>query len=263
MATAELVHLALNRGVATITLDSPHNRNALSRQLVAELAARLETALADPAARVIILTGTGSVFCSGADLREQREANAAGSGAGITAVADICLRIWRAPKPVVARVNGHARAGGLGLLAACDIAFAVDTATFAFSEVRLGLAPAIISVVTLPKLGPVRGMELMLTGEPFTAREALAYGLLNAAPPADQLDEVTGACVARLLKGAPGALGITKQLVRDVPGMPVEEAFRAMADLSARLFASPEALEGMTAFAEKREPRWLTDAPHE
>jgi methylglutaconyl-CoA hydratase len=254
----EIVHLHVTGGVATITLDSPANRNALSRKLVAELAAHLEAALADSSARVLILTGTGTVFCSGADLKEQRESNAAGAATGVAGVAEILQRFWQAPKPVICRVNGHARAGGLGLVAACDISIAADTATFAFSEVRIGVAPAMISVVTLPRLGPVKGMELMLTGEPFTAREAAAYGLVNACVPPAELDSATADFVAKLLKGGPLAIATTKKLVREVPAMPVDEAFPAMARLSNELFGSPEALEGMSAFAERRDPRWMT-----
>ncbi len=261
MTADELVHYSTAGGVATITLDSPQNRNALSRRLVAELAERVEAALADAAVRVVVLTGAGPVFCSGADLKEQRAANAGGNTepnpAGVGGVAEILLRIWNAPKPFVCRANGAARAGGLGLVAACDISVAVDTAHFAFSEVRIGVAPAIISVVTLPRLGVVKGLELMLTGEPFSAAEAVAYGLLNACAPVDGLDAAVAGYVEKLLKGGPKAMAATKALVRAVPEMPVAAAFAAMAKQSAELFASAEALEGMSAFAEKREPRWV------
>ena len=257
----ELVHFVVDGGVATITLDSPQNRNALSRRLVAELAERVERALGDPTVRVVLLTGAGPVFCSGADLKEQRAANAGGNTAasptGVGGVAEILLRIWNAPKPFVCRVNGAARAGGLGLVAACDISVGVETASFAFSEVRIGVAPAIISVVTLPRLGVVKGMELMLTGEPFSAAEAVSYGLLNACAPAEGLDAAVGGYIEKLLKGGPKALAATKALVREVPGMAVAAAFEAMARRSAELFASSEALEGMSAFAERRDPRWV------
>ena len=258
----ELVHLEIAGGVATITLDSPANRNALSRQLFAELRARIDSAIADPAARVIVLTATGTTFCSGADLKEQREANAAGNSAqiGPGPLAEIAQAMWRAPKPFVGRINGHARAGGLGLAAACDIVVAVDRATFAFSEVRIGVAPAIISVITLPKLGPARGMELMLTGEPFSAAQAREYGLINAAVPEDELDAAVADYVRKLLLGAPEAMALTKKLVREVPTLTVEAAFAQMASLSARLFGTAEALEGMTAFAEKRPPSWAANA---
>src|SRR5262249_44326915 len=158
------------RGVATITLDSPHNRNALSRRLLADLERHLDAAIADRRARAIVLTASGPAFCSGADLKEAREPAPAGQaaprGGGLVGV---MTAMWTAPKPVVARVNGPARAGGLGLMCACDISVAVDTATFAFSEVRVGVAPAVISVVTVPRLGPTRALELFLTGGAFDA----------------------------------------------------------------------------------------------
>jgi len=255
--TDELVHLDIVGGVATITLDSPANRNALSRRLVSDLRGHLDTALADARARVIVLTGTGTVFCSGADLKEQRTANESSEttlkNAGLPG---ILLDMWNSPKPVLGRINGHARAGGLGLIGACDLVVAVEDATFGFSEVRIGVAPAIISVVLLPKIGITRGMELFLTGETFDARASVAMGMVNAAVPALDLDAAVNRYVDSLLKGGPIALGACKRLVREVPGRPLEEAFDWAADFSASLFASEEGREGMTAFAEKRPPRW-------
>ncbi len=252
----ELVHLDIAGGVATVTLDSPANRNALSRALMAGLQESLAAALADDRARLIVLTGAGPVFCSGADLKEQRGANEAGQGAGAGGLVAILKRIWHSPKPVIARVGGPARAGGIGLVAACDIAVAVDSATFAFSEVRLGLIPAIISVVLLPKLGVTKTMELFLTGDTFDASEAARSGLLNAAVPVDQLDATVGRYAGSLLKGSPAALAGCKRLVRKVPGMDLETAFAFTSELSAQYFASEEAREGIRAFVEKRPPRW-------
>jgi methylglutaconyl-CoA hydratase len=258
--TGELVHLEVGGGIATITLDSPDNRNALSRRLFADLQRQIEAALAEPSARIIVLTATGTVFCSGADLKEQRQANEAGAtGAaqiGPGPLAEILTALWNSPKPVLGRINGHARAGGVGLVAACDIAVAVETATFAFSEVRIGVAPAIISVVSLPKLGLATATELMLTGEPFTAGAAVQYGLITRAVPATEFDAAVADYARKLLLGAPEALAATKRLIREVPGLSMPEAFAQMAVLSADRFASAEALEGMTAFADKRPPRW-------
>jgi methylglutaconyl-CoA hydratase len=256
LSDGELVHLTVARGVATVTLDSPHNRNALSRGLLADLEGHVRAAVTDERARVIVLTGAGSVFCSGADLKEPREGKAGNDPTGPGGLVSIVMALWESPKPVVGRINGAARAGGLGLMCACDILVAVDTATFAFSEVRVGVAPAIISVVTLPRLGPTRGLELFLTGDVFDARTAERYGFINAAVPPDELDAAVGRYLDSLLKGAPNALGETKRLAREVPGLPMAEAFQRMATLSARLFASEEACEGMTAFSEKRPPSW-------
>jgi methylglutaconyl-CoA hydratase len=252
----ELVHLEVTGGVATVTLDSPANRNALSRALMTGLEESLDAALADDRARLIVLTGTGPVFCSGADLKEMRGVSEARQDPGPNRLVTILKRIWYSPKPVIARVGGPARAGGLGLVAACDIAVSVDSATFAFSEVRLGVIPAIISVVTLPKLGLTKGMELFLTGDTFDAGEAVRLGLLNAAVSADQLDERVGRYASSILKGAPGALAGCKRLVREVPAMGLDPAFELTATWSAEYFVSEEAREGMAAFAEKRPPRW-------
>jgi methylglutaconyl-CoA hydratase len=255
--TDELVHLDVGGGVGTITLDSPPNRNALSRRLVADLDRQLAAALADPRVRVIVLTGAEPVFCSGADLKEQRTPDA-GAAPRAGGLAPILAAMWDAPKPIVGRINGAARAGGLGLVAACDIAVAPESATFGFSEVRIGVIPAIIAVVVVPKMGATRAMELFLTGDAFDARAAVSHGLLAAAAPDGQLDAVVGRYVTSLLRGAPGALAGCKQLVRDVSRLPMDAAFAEMAARSARYFASEEAREGLRAFAEKRPPRWTT-----
>lgn len=258
---AELVHLDVGGGVGTLTLDSPHNRNALSRELLADLDRQLSAALADERVRVIVLTATGSAFCSGADLKERRAANLTAQSAQPArsgGLAEILATMWEAPKPIVGRINGPARAGGLGLLAACDIAVAVEGATFAMTEVRIGAIPGIVSVVLIPKIGQARALELFLTGDTFDARAAVSYGLLNAAAPDAELDAVVGRYVASLLKGAPGALAGCKRLVRDVPKLSMNAAFTEMTERSRRFFASDEAREGMTAFVEKRPPRWAT-----
>jgi methylglutaconyl-CoA hydratase len=254
------VRYAVAGGVGRITLDAPENRNALSRALVTGLRQSLHAALADDRVRVIVLTGTGNTFCAGADLKEQRAANAAGQSDAIAEsarrTAAIFQTMWHSPKPVVGRINGHARAGGLGLVGSCDIAVAAEQATFGYSEVRLGLAPALISVVTLPKIGVAKGMELFLTGENFDAEEARRLGLVNAVVAIDLLDAAVDRYVGMLLKGGPNALAACKKLVRDVPAMTQDEAFAMALELNPRMFASAEGLEGMTAFAERRPPRW-------
>ncbi|WP_433802429.1 enoyl-CoA hydratase-related protein [Actinomycetospora sp. CA-084318] len=256
----ELVHLDVAAGRATITLDSPSNRNALSAQLRRELREHLETALADDAVRVVVLTHTGTVFCSGMDLRESR---GAGSGdQGVHEFPAILQMLWTSAKPVVARLAGPARAGGVGLVAACDIALAARAggdskgATFAFSEVRIGVVAAVISVPVLPRLLPRAAHELMLTGEVFDADRAAAVGLLNAAVDADALDAEVDRYVGMLALGAPGALAATKEMLRRTPEQDMAADFDAMLALSAQFFASEEGQEGMAAFAEKRKPRW-------
>ncbi|MEU5864110.1 MULTISPECIES: enoyl-CoA hydratase-related protein [unclassified Nonomuraea] len=249
-----LVHRELAEGVATVTLDSPANRNALSRRLLAELAEQLRWALAEPDARVIVLTGTGRVFCSGADLKEQR----GDSDAPVTAsFPEIMTLLWESPKPVICRLNGTARAGGLGLVAACDFAIAPDTASFAFTEVRLGVAPAMISVPVLRRLDPRAAAEYFLTGEVFDAATAARIGLLTRAVPEDELDPTVRHYAGMLVRGGPEALAITKRLVREVPAVSFEEGLRRMSELSAERFTSAEGQEGIAAFMDKRPPKWV------
>ncbi len=247
-----LVHSELADGVATVTLDSPPNRNALSVRLLGDLAASLERALAEPRARVIVLTGTGPVFCSGADLKEQR-----GDAPVTASFPEVLSLIWESPKPVVCRLNGTARAGGLGLVAACDFAIAPLTASFAFTEVRLGVAPAMISVPVLRRLQPRAAAEYLMTGEVFDAARAVEIGLLTRAVPPEELDAAVAHYAGMLVKGGPEALAITKRLVRDVPAVPFEEGLRRMTELSAERFTSEEGQEGIAAFMAKRPPRWV------
>jgi methylglutaconyl-CoA hydratase len=250
----ELVHLDVAAGVATITLNSPDNRNALSARLRGELLAHLDSAIADSAARVIVLTHTGRVFCSGMDLKEA--SGAAASDRGIAEFPAILERIWTSPTPVVARVAGPARAGGVGLVAACDVAVAAEDATFAFSEVRIGVVPAIISVTVLPRLVPRAAHELFLTGETFDGRRAARIGLVNSAVAAVDLGSETARFVEMLRLGAPGALAATKELLRSEQPTALDARFAGMQEMSARFFAGEEGQEGMRAFAEKRPPSW-------
>jgi methylglutaconyl-CoA hydratase len=267
---SELVHLDVEAGRATITLDSPSNRNALSAQLRRELREHLDTALADDAVRVVVLTHAGPVFCSGMDLRESR-----GAGAGDQGVHEfpgILTTLWHSPKPVIARLAGPARAGGVGLVAACDIAIGAragaDTgtgtgtrgATFAFSEVRIGVVPAVISVPVVPRLLPRAAEELMLTGETFDADRAAAIGLLNRAVDPAALDTEVTRYTDMLARGGPQALAATKAMLRRTPAQDMAADFDAMLRLSAEFFASAEGQEGMAAFAEKRSPSWVPGA---
>lgn len=253
-AGAALVRAEVTGGVATLTLDSPGNANALSTTLLTQLRGRIEDALADERVRVLVLTGAGKVFCSGADLKEAltRPAGATSLLTGVLAL------LWDSPKPVICKVNGAARAGGIGLVAACDIALATDRASFAFSEVRIGVAPAVISVPCLRRMPSRAAAEYFLTGEVFDAARAAEIGLLTRAVPAADLDAETARYAGMLLRGAPGALAATKTLLRDVPGPPLVDGLAAMAELSGALFGGDEAREGMTAFAAKRTPAWVS-----
>uniref|UniRef100_UPI000A3C8C55 enoyl-CoA hydratase family protein n=1 Tax=Streptomyces africanus TaxID=231024 RepID=UPI000A3C8C55 len=234
------------RAVETLTLDSPRNRNALSAALVGELADALADAGRDPGVRAVVLTHTGNTFSAGADLKDPPPPEA---------LVALLRRIIEVPKPVVARVTGHVRAGGLGVLAACDIAAAATGATFAFTEVRIGVAPAVISLPLLPRTDPRALSRYYLTGERFDAAEATATGLLTTH--ADDVDEALAPILDGLRRSAPGALAETKRLLT----ARVLEAFdrdaAGLTALSARLFSSPQAREGMTAFLERRDPAWV------
>lgn len=255
--TGELVSYAVTAGIATITLDSPANRNALSGALMGELRAHLGSARDDDSVRVIVLTHTGRVFCSGMDLKEAR--GAGGSAWGVNAFPDLLMTLWDSPKPVVARVAGPARAGGVGLIAACDLAVCVRSATFAFTEVRLGIIPAIISVTVLPRLAPRAAHELFLTGSIFDGVRAAEIGLVNSAVEEADLDAITADYVADLVKGGPIALAATKALLRRTPAPTMAEDIADLLETSARMFASEEGQEGIRAFGEKRAPRWVPE----
>lgn len=252
--TAEVVHAETERGIARITLDSPGNRNALSRQLVGELSDRLEAALADPGVRALVLTHTGTVFCAGADLKERS------AGAPPPPFERVLERIGQAPKPVLARIAGHVRAGGMGLVAACDLAYASEESTFATTEVRLGLAPAIIAVPLVERLHPAGVRELFLTAEPVDAARAGELGLLTAVAPAEALDELVGRAEEAFRLASPVALAETKRILRTLPQLAPERRYAEMARLSAGMFAGEDAREGMASFLEKRRPRWAAEA---
>ncbi|MEW2076421.1 enoyl-CoA hydratase family protein [Streptomyces sp. NPDC013433] len=234
------------RGVETLRLDAPERRNALSAALVGELVDALTDAGEDTGVRAVVLTHTGNTFSAGADLRDPPAPEA---------LVGLLRRIVELPKPVLARVTGHVRAGGLGLLAACDIAVASRAATFAFTEVRIGVAPAVISLPLLPRTDPRALARYYLTGERLDTAEAARIGLLTAA--GDDVDEVLAPILDGLRRSAPDALAETKRLLT---ARVLETFDRDAADLtalSARLFASAHAREGMTAFLERRDPEWV------
>jgi methylglutaconyl-CoA hydratase len=247
-----LVRSQAAAGITTVTLDSPANRNALSSALLTQLRTELTGALAAADCRVIVLTGTGTVFCAGADLKESRS----GRAAAPELFPEILRLIWESPKPVLCRVNGAARAGGIGLIAASDIAIAPVPATFAFTEVRIGVVPAIISVPCLRRMPPRAAAEYFLTGEVFDAGRAAEIGLVTRAVEAAELDAEVQRYTRMLLAGAPGALAAAKGVLREVPTLPFADGLARMAELSASGFASAEAREGMAAFAAKRPPGW-------
>ena len=251
MTESELVHLAVDGAVATVTLDSPRNRNALSRQLVAELTDRLSVAGSTDDVRAIVLTHTGTTFCAGADLSEASTGSMTGTAAGLLEVLRMIVDV---PRPVIARIDGNVRAGGIGLVGACDIVVAGPRSTFAITEARLGLAAAVISVTVLPRLDERSAARYFLTGATFDAAEAQRIGLVTLAT--DDPDGAVAALTDDLRKASPQGLVESKRIANRGVREAIERHGEEMVELSARLFASEEAHEGMTAFLERRPPRW-------
>ncbi|MFT3852723.1 MAG: enoyl-CoA hydratase-related protein [Ilumatobacteraceae bacterium] len=249
---SQLVRSETVGGIATITLDSAHNRNALSATLLEQLTLSLDAAIADDAVRVVVLTGAGNTFCAGADLKDP-PGNAPGQRFGFPS---ILQSIATGPKPVVARINGHVRAGGMGLVAACDIAVAPDDATFAFSEVRIGVIPAIIAVVCQPVMTPRAFRRYAITGAVFDGAEAARNGLVTMAVPRDGLDAAVAAAAEDLRLAAPGGIARCKSLIDELPRKPIDEQWTWTAGISAVQFQEPDAVEGIAAFREKRTPSW-------
>ena len=249
----EFVHYGVGDQVATLTLDSPHNRNALSRQLLAELTSRLADAESDPSIRAVVITHTGRVFCAGADLAEAGSQPMTGA---TTAVMALLTAIVEAPKPVIARITGHVRAGGMGIVGACDLALATETASFAFTEARIGVTPAMISLTTQDLMTPRAAARYYQTGATFGAEEAARAGLITIAARTENLDAELGRLLGEIRETSPQGAAETKRLLTRDRRQRLAGESAAMAELSARLFASPEAQEGIHAFLEKRPPAW-------
>ncbi len=255
MPTTEATLYDIRNGAAWITLNRPENRNALSSILVSELFEHLLAANEDPGVRSIVITGTDPAFCAGADLKSPPGQTVEGRRA--VPYPAVLTQIMESDKPVIAAVNGAAFAGGLGLVGAADIVIAVDEAQFSFSEVRIGVIPAVISVVCLPKLGTHHAMKLFITGERFTGTQAVEMGFAHRAVPADQLVAAVEEEVAMINLGGPTAVVECKKLVHRVAQLSIEEGFKETAEWSGRMFRSEEAAEGMAAFREKRKPSWV------
>ncbi|HEU4948500.1 MAG TPA: enoyl-CoA hydratase-related protein [Kribbella sp.] len=247
----ELVHLDTDEGLAAITLDSPHNRNALSQQLTGELLAHLGAAAADDAVRVIVIRSASDVFCSGADLSE---ATTVGMGVGARRMVDVQRAIVANPKPVVAQVAGPVRAGGVGIVAAADISISGHSATFALTEVRLGLAAATISLTVMPRLHDRAASLAFLTGDSFGGVEAAEFGLVTRSVPDYELQTAVDAVLASLLKGLPQGMRETKKLLNRELLADIDARGTDLAELSASLFGSDVAREAMLAFLNRKKP---------
>jgi enoyl-CoA hydratase len=247
--------------VARLTLNSPHNRNALSSTLVGQLHQGLRDAADDPAVRVVVLGHTGNTFCAGADLSQGAETASSDPAEATTErsreMAALLRAIVESPRPVIVAVDGHVRAGGMGLVAACDIAVAGPRSTFALTEARIGVAPAIISLTLLPKLSARAAARYYLTGETFDAATAASVGLITMA--ADDVDAAVASLVTDIGRGSPQGLAASKALTTAALLDGFDRDAERLSAESARLFVSDEAREGMLAFLQKRPPSWVSD----
>lgn len=249
-------------GFGWIVLDRPEVRNALSGELMEAVGKALEDFENDGSVRALVVAGNGPAFCAGADLRSMRSSRDASDDANradARRMGALFHRIASCRKPVLARVHGPAIGGGVGLMAACDIVVAAESTRFQFSEVRLGIVPAVISPFCIRRLGSVVATRLFMTGEPIDAGTALGYGLVDVVAPDSDLDAAFGKVCADLKKAGPNALAAAKELVAKVGTLGADAALDYTADLIARLRVSDEAVEGMTAFLEKRPAAWTVD----
>ena len=248
--------------VLTIALNRPEVHNALTPGMIEQMMAIFSELNDRDDVRVVVLTGNGRTFCAGADLGHMLAAGQTTFAENVRsaeALFDLLLMIEHCDKPVVARVNGSVIGGGVGLVSSCDIAITVERAKFGFSEVRLGIVPAMISPFVLQKIGVRNGRELFLTGERFTAGRAKTYGLVQYVVEEDSLDDQVNHIISQLLQGAPGAQAAIKQLLRRVGNVPIPETREYTTHLIARRRESAEGLEGMGAFLQKRKPNWQED----
>jgi methylglutaconyl-CoA hydratase len=258
------VTTAVSGGVAQIALNRPDKRNALDVSTLSALGAALAQCAADVNVRVVQLTGAGNVFCAGADLTEmQAQAHASEDEnlAHARNLAKVLIALDSFPKPTLARVNGDGYGGALGLIAACDIVVAVESAKFAFTEVRLGIIPAVVSPFVLGKIGESAALRYFLTAETMSAATLKQIGLAHETVPAAELDATCGGIIEAILKGAPGAQAAAKALVRDAQQAPDQRGVAAidMATRLAKLRVQAEAQEGFAAFFAKRKANWRLD----
>ncbi len=256
----ERIQVERDGGVARVWLSRPEVRNAFDGLMVSELRKALFELKDDDATRVIVLGGRGPAFCAGADLQWMKAMAGFSREENLReaqALADLFFTVCESPKPVVARVHGAALGGGAGLVAAADITVAALGTQFGFTEVRLGILPAVISPYVLSKIGESAARELFLTGERFEAVKAQEIGLVRAAVPPEHLDAAVEGRVQELLKAGPRAVAEAKALIREVAFRRVEDVQRYTVEAIAEIRISPEGQEGMRAFLEKRKPGWM------
>lgn len=255
------IDITMHERVATVTLDRPEVRNAFNEATIAELALAFDELGRDEDVRAIVLAANGPAFCAGGDLNWMKQMagySDAENLADATKLADMLRTIYLCPKPVIAKIQGDCYAGGMGLVAACDIAVAVEEANFCLSEVKLGLIPATISPYVIKAMGENAARRYFLTAERFSAAEAHRIGFVHELVAADRLDTAVAAIVKSLVNNSPNAVQQAKVLVRDIAGRAVDAALLAdSAERIAQIRASAEGREGVASFLEKRKPSWL------
>ena len=257
---SKTLKISRSGAVATVALNRPDVRNAFDDVLIGELTAVFAELGADPAVRVVILTGEGPVFCAGADVnwmkrsvsytQEQNKADALRMS-GMFRTIDEC------PKAVIGRVNGTCFGGGMGLISCCDVVVSVDSAQFAFTEVKLGIVPAVISAYVAPKIGAAMARRYFLTAEVFGPEEARRMGLVHEIAPAAGLDARVSEISTAILKNGPAAVATAKALIPQVLSKSRPDAIEFTASLISKVRTSPEGQEGLGAFLEKRKPSWI------
>jgi len=255
----ETIKVEVRDRVARVALDRPEVRNAFNDVMIGDLTRALGEIGREPSIRVVVLTGNGSSFCSGADLNWMKKMKAYSVEENFRdamQLADLMFMLYSLPKPTIARVNGASIGGSNGLVAACDIVIASHRAEFSLSEVKIGLVPACIGPYLVKRIGEAACRDLFLTGQRISADQARALGLVNDVVTHDNLDLRVDEKVSNLLTSGPRALAMSKELLSKVPSMPLEEARAYTARMIADLRCGDEAQEGMAAFLEKRKPRW-------
>ena len=259
----KLLRYETDGGVATLTLHRPDTRNALNAALVGELKGALARAAEDDAVRTVVLTGAGSAFSAGADLaslQALQEASPEENLADSEHLAELFEQIYRHPKPVIAKVNGHAIGGGAGLAAVCDFALMAEGAKIGFTEVRIGFVPAIVMVFVRRKLGETQARDLLLRGRLLAAAEAEEVGLIFRAVEKNELDDAVDALTDELAREtSPAAVRLTKEALAQTSGMGLSEALSYMTRLNALARSTDDCQAGIAAFLEKRDPPWKAE----
>lgn len=255
------IDLSISASLATLTLNRPSLHNAFNAAMIAELRDAFAALAADDAVRVVVLAGAGQSFCAGGDVNWMRASlgwSHAENVADAQALDALFDAAWSLPKPLIGRVHGAALGGGAGLVACCDLVVADDSARFGFTEVKLGLLPAVIAQYVVPKIGVGHARALFISGERFTAERAFEIGLIHAVTSAGDLDSTVRSLATRMLSSAPGAIGAAKRAIDAVWALDRAAARAYVVDAIAAARTSPEGQEGLRAFLEKRKPGWAS-----